>query len=251
MKPVKRMIVMPAFNAEKTLSATISAIPDRHLFDQILVVDDCSSDGTVGLAQSLGLRVIVHSENLGYGGNQKTCYTESLKSGAETVVMLHPDGQYDPRVLPAMVQLVELGICDVLLGSRIRTRQEALDGGMPIWKYVANRGLTFMENFALGQTLGEFHSGLRCYSRRALETVNFMANSNDFVFDQEFMIQAAHAKLKLGDIPVPVWYFPEASSINFKRSVKYGTQTLLTLGALFLHKTRLRRDPRFQVRVVK
>jgi glycosyltransferase involved in cell wall biosynthesis len=239
---------MPAYNAQSTITDTLNAIPEKHTFDEILVVDDCSSDQTVRVAESLGLRVITHKKNLGYGGNQKTCYTEALKFGAETVVMLHPDGQYDPRVLPAMVQIVELGVCDVLLGSRIRTRREALAGGMPLWKYIANRVLTFIENFALGQTLGEFHSGLRCYSRKALETVNFMANSNDFVFDQEFLIQAAHAKLKLGDIPVPVRYFPEASSINFKRSVKYGTQTLLTLGALLLHKTHLRKDPRFQIR---
>jgi glycosyltransferase involved in cell wall biosynthesis len=223
-------------------------LPKKDEYFEILVVDDKSSDETVSVAKGLGLHVIEHERNLGYGGNQKTCYAHALESGADIVVMLHPDWQYDARVVPLMVSLVELGICDVVLGSRIRTRKEALDGGMPLWKYIANRVLTFIENFALGQTLGEFHSGLRCYSRKALETVNFMANSNDFVFDQEFLIQAAHAKLKLGDIPVPVRYFPEASSINFKRSVKYGTQTLLTLGALLLHKTHLRKDPRFQIR---
>jgi len=241
---------MPAFNAAQTLKKTLDELPKKDEYFEILVVDDKSSDETVSVAKGLGLKVIAHERNLGYGGNQKTCYAHALDRGADIVVMLHPDWQYDARVVPLMVNLVELGICDVVLGSRIRTRKEALDGGMPLWKYIPNRLLTFIENLFLGQSLTEYHSGLRCYSRKALETVNFMANSNDFVFDQEFLIQAAHAKLRLGDIPVPVRYFPEASSINFKRSVKYGTQTLLTLGALFLHKTRLRSDPRFQIRVV-
>ena len=160
------------------------------------------------------------------GGNQKTCYKAALDAGADVVVMLHPDYQYDSRVVPHLVGLIELGICDVILGSRIRTRREALQGGMPHYKYLANRLLTVFENVMLGQNLGDFHSGLRAYRRSVLETIPFEKNSNDFVFDTQFLVQCVHFGFKLGDIPVPVRYFDEASSISFRRSVRYGSATV-------------------------
>ena len=233
---MKILVVMPAYNAEKTLKATIESIP-KNLGAEVLLVDDASQDNTGALARSLGLSVLVHSENKGYGANQKTCYGEALKRGADIIVMLHPDYQYDARLIPALIQPIELGVCDVMLGNRIRTRREALEGGMPVYKYIANRALTFLENFLLGQNLGEFHSGMRAYRRSALETVPWQKNSDDFVFDQEFLIQCAFFGIRMGDVPVPARYFPEASSINFRRSLKYGLETLARLALYFLAKT--------------
>src|SRR5207247_7564101 len=178
------------------------------------------------LARDLGLTVIVHPENRGYGGNQKTCYRHALEHGADIVVMIHPDYQYDSRVIPHAVGFIELGICDVVLGSRIRSRQEALAGGMPRWKYLCNRLLTFVENLALGQNLGDFHSGFRVYRRAVLERIAFERNSDDFVFDTQFLVQAVRLGFRLGDVPVPVRSFADASSINFKRSVLYGFSPL-------------------------
>ncbi|WP_298864096.1 glycosyltransferase family 2 protein [uncultured Gimesia sp.] len=221
--------VMPAYNAASTLERTISDIPEGSV-DEILLVDDCSSDNTVEVAKNLGLTVIQHERNTGYGGNQKTCYRYALDAGADYVVMIHPDYQYDSRVVPVAIELIRLGICDVILGSRIRTRAEALEGGMPFYKYIANRALTIIENMALGQNLGDFHSGFRAYRREVLEKIPFEKNSDDFVFDSQFLAQAVQFGFKLSDIPVPVRYFEEASSINFKRSSRYG---LLTLGVLF------------------
>jgi len=235
---------MPAYNAEATLEKTFNDIPEEFRKNLILV-DDCSSDGTVELALKLGISVVRHSTNKGYGGNQKTCYTQALGRGAEIIVMLHPDYQYDARVVGIMAQLIDLGNCQVLLGNRIRTRKEALDGGMPRWKYFINRASTFMENFILGQSLGDFHSGLRAYSREVLTTIPFDLNSNDFAFDQELLIQSVHFGFKLGDIPVPVRYFDEASSINFRRSLRYGIGALSTIGARWLHNARVRKDQRF------
>jgi len=234
----KVIAVMPAYNAAATLERTVADIPAGSV-DEIVVVDDCSRDNTVEIARALGLTVIPHERNLGYGGNQKTCYARALESGADYVVMIHPDYQYDSRVIPAAIDILRLGICDVMLGSRIRTRREALDGGMPIWKYLANRCLTFAENIALGQNLGDFHSGFRAYSRQVLETVPWQSNSDDFVFDSQFLAQAVHFGFKLGDIPVPVRYFDEASSINFRRSVTYGCSTLWVLAQFWLQKLRL------------
>lgn len=223
--------VMPAYNAATTLERTLRDIPPGTV-DEIILVDDCSSDRTVELAQSLGLTVIRHERNTGYGGNQKTCYTEALKRGADIVVMIHPDYQYDSRVIPIAAELIRIGNVDVILGSRIRTRAEALEGGMPAWKYVANRCLTIFENIVLGQNLGDFHSGFRAYRRSVLETVPWRENSNDFVFDTQFLAQAVFFGFRLGDIPVPVRYFSEASSINFRRSTRYG---LLTLWVMLLY----------------
>jgi len=237
-------IVMPAYNAEQTLRATLAEIPEGF-GDHRILVDDGSSDGTVKLARELGLTVIEHPVNRGYGGNQKTCYAAALKTDADVIVMLHPDNQYDARVAPVMVDLISLGICDVVLGNRIRTRAEALIGGMPRWKYIINRMSTFSENLVLGQSLGDFHSGFRAYSRRVLERIPFEENSDDFAFDQEFLIQAIGFGFKIGDVPVPVRYMKEASSISFRRSVRYGLGGLSAFGAMRLHKMKLRSDDRF------
>lgn len=240
----KVIAVMPAYNAEKTLAATLADMPVGSI-DEVLLVDDGSTDRTVEIAREMGLTVIVHPENRGYGGNEKTCYREALARGAGIVVMIHPDYQYDSRVIPNAVGIIELGICDVVLGSRIRSRQEALDGGMPVYKYISNRILTVIENFALGQNLGDFHSGFRVYRREVLERIPFERNSDDFVFDTQILAQAVRLGFRLGDIPVPVRYFDEASSINFRRSLRYGLLTLATLGRFWLDRLRLVRSPLF------
>ncbi len=216
--------------------------------DEIILVDDRSRDDTVAIAKGLGLTVIEHEQNRGYGGNQKTCYEEALGRGADYIVMIHPDYQYDSRVIPVAVEILRLGICDCVLGSRIRTRREALDGGMPRYKYLANRLLTFVENIALGQNLGDFHSGFRAYRREVLETLPWRRNSDDFVFDSQFLAQLVHFGFKIGDIPVPVRYFEEASSINFRRSVRYGLATLGVLGRFWMHRLKLWKSPLFTPR---
>jgi glycosyltransferase involved in cell wall biosynthesis len=241
---VNIVVVMPAYNAERTLKQTLEEIPTDSC-SSLLLVDDCSTDGTVALARSLGIDVIEHPTNRGYGGNQKSCYRAALERGADIVVMLHPDNQYDARCIPVMTRIVELGICDMVLGNRIRSRRQVLSGGMPAWKYFANRASTFVENFTLGTALGDFHSGFRAYSRQVLETVPFELNSDDFVFDQEFIMQARSMGFEIGDIPVPVRYFKEASSINFRRSSRYGFEAVKALGSLSLHRLGLRKDPRF------
>ena len=231
---------MPAYNAASTLEKTLRDIPPGSV-DEVLLVDDCSRDDTVAIARRLGITVVEHQHNKGYGGNQKTCYRYALDSGADIIVMIHPDYQYDSRVIPYAVGFLELGICDVVMGSRIRTRRETLEGGMPIYKYLCNRLLTMFENVGLGQNLGDFHSGFRAYRREVLETVPFRNNSDDFVFDSQFLAQCVHFGFKLGDIPVPVRYFKEASSINFRRSLQYGMQTVATVVKLWLHRLHLGR----------
>lgn len=240
----KVVAVMPAYNAETTLARTVADIP-QDTVDEIILVDDGSRDRTADVARELGLTVIVHERNRGYGGNQKTCYRHALDAGADYVVMIHPDYQYDSRVTGVAVELLRLGICDFVLGSRIRTRHEALSGGMPLYKYLANRLLTIIENMALGQNLGDFHSGFRAYRRQVLETVPFERNSEDFVFDSQFIAQAVQFGFKVGDIPVPVRYFDEASSINFRRSLRYGLSTLGVLAQFWMHRLKLRRSPLF------
>ncbi len=243
----KVVAVMPAYNAERTLAATLADMPPGSL-DEIILVDDGSKDRTVEVAREMGLTVLVHPENRGYGGNQKTCYREALARGADIIVMIHPDYQYDSRVIPHAVGFIELGICDVVLGSRIRSREEALRGGMPRYKYLANRFLTAVENLALGQNLGDFHSGFRVYRREVLENIPFERNSDDFVFDTQFLVQAVRLGFRLGDVPVPVRYFDEASSINFRRSVTYGLRTLGTVGTYWLDRLGIRRSPLFEKR---
>lgn len=241
------IVVMPAYNAATTLEMTYRDLPMAGI-SQVILVDDASSDDTVEVAARLGITVIRHEVNRGYGANQKTCYSAALDAGADIVVMVHPDFQYDSRIVPVLADIIELGICDVVLGNRMRSRAETLAGGMPVWKYLLNRTSTFFENFVLGETLGDFHSGLRAYSRGALESIPYELNSDDFAFDQEFLIEASHLGLRIGDVPVPVRYFPEASSINFKRSMRYGSDTLLTLMSLLLHNAGVRKDPRFKRR---
>jgi glycosyltransferase involved in cell wall biosynthesis len=240
----KVVAVLPAYNAEKTLAATLEDVPPGCL-GEIILVDDGSRDRTVELARELGLTVYTHPRNRGYGGNQKTCYARALERGADIVVMIHPDYQYDSRVIPHAVALVELDICDVVLGSRIRSRREAMDGGMPSYKYLSNRVLTLLENMTLGQNLGDFHSGFRVYRREVLERIPFEQNSDDFVFDTQFLVQAVRFGFRLGDIPVPVRYFREASSINFRRSVRYGLGTLGTLGLYALDRLNVYHSPLF------
>ena len=221
----KVVLVMPAYNAAETLTQTWREIPDGYV-DETLLVDDASRDDTVGIARALGIRVLEHARNRGYGGNQKTCYREALERGADIVIMLHPDYQYDPRLVPMMILPLQLGILDVMLGSRVRTRRECLDSGMPLYKYLGNRLLTFVENICLGQNMGEFHSGFRAYRREVLERLPFERFSDDFVFDSQFLVSAVDAGFRIGEIPVPVRYMPEASSIGFQRSVRYGLGTL-------------------------
>ncbi|MEZ5964191.1 MAG: glycosyltransferase family 2 protein [Planctomycetota bacterium] len=240
----KVIVVLPAYRAARTLESTVRAVPADFRCEFVLV-DDHSPDDTLEAAEKLGIRAVRHEKNLGYGGNQKTCYRLALEMGADIVVMLHPDYQYDPRVLPAMVEFIRLNICDVVLGSRIRSRREAVNCGMPAWKYLANRALTVVENVVLGQNLGDFHTGYRAYAREVLERIPWQANSDDFVFDSQFLAQVAFHRFRMSDVPVPCRYFKEASSINFKRSARYGLLTLWTLAQYLLAKIGVYRSPIF------
>ena len=222
----KVVVVLPAYRAERTLERTWKEIP-RDVVDEVLLVDDASSDGTVRLSQSLGIRTFLHDKNRGYGANQKTCYREALRLGAGIVVMLHPDYQYDPRLITAMAGMVASGVYDVVLGSRI-LGGTARSGGMPFYKYVSNRVLTAFQNLLLGTKLSEFHTGYRAYRRKVLETLPLLANSDDFVFDNQVIAQIVAQGYSIGEISCPTKYFPEASSINFGRSVRYGLGVLLT-----------------------
>ena len=243
-RPIKTIVVMPAYNAETTLERTFRDIPEGSV-DEVILVDDASQDSTVALARDLGMTVIEHEKNLGYGANQKTCYREALKRDADIVVMIHPDYQYDASLIPPIVDLLAGDHCDVLLGNRIRSRREALGGGMPVYKYLANRGLTIVENLWTGENLGEWHSGLRAYTREVLETLPWEGNSDDFVFDSQMLVQCVHFGFRIGDLPTPVRYMKEASSINFARSLEYGLLTLEVLVRWTLHKWKLRRDTLF------
>jgi glycosyltransferase involved in cell wall biosynthesis len=222
----KVVVVLPAYRAERTLERTWQEIP-RDVVDEVLLVDDASSDGTVRLSQSLGIRTFLHDRNRGYGANQKTCYREALRLGADIVVMLHPDYQYDPRLITAMAGMVASGIYDVVLGSRI-LGNTARSGGMPLYKYVSNRALTAFQNLLLGTKLSEFHTGYRAYRRQVLETLPLLANSDDFVFDNQVIAQIVARDYAIGEISCPTKYFPEASSINFARSVRYGLGVVVT-----------------------
>ncbi len=234
----KVVVIMPAYNAERTLEKTFHDIPEGSV-DEVILTDDGSADRTVEIAKSLGIKVISHAKNMGYGANQKTCYDAALESGADTIIMIHPDYQYDPRIIPSVLGFLSLGICDIIVGSRIRTRKETLEGGMPIYKYLSNRVLTAMENIVLGQNLGDFHSGFRAYTKEVLQSINYKSNSNDFIFDTEFLAQAVYLGFKVGDVPIPTRYFAEASSINLKRSLKYGIETLLVMLKYLMHKTKI------------
>jgi glycosyltransferase involved in cell wall biosynthesis len=236
----KVVVIMPAYNAARTLERTLADIP-RGCVDEVILADDCSADDTASLAERLGVRVLRHDNNRGYGANQKTCYDAALDSGADVIAMVHPDYQYDPRVIPFAIGFITADICDVIVASRIRTRRETLQGGMPVYKYLANRILTIIENTVLGQNLGDFHSGFRVYRRRVLETIPYRRNSDDFVFDTELLAQAVYHGFRLGDIPIPARYFPEASSIDLKRSITYGLGTLGVMVKYILQSGRIAR----------
>lgn len=233
----KIVVIMPAYNAEQTLEKTYADIP-HDMVDHIILVDDNSRDNTVAIARELGLEVIIHEKNLGYGGNQKTCYRAAFDHDPDIVVMIHPDYQYDATKIPELMRPIIRGDADAVFGSRI-LNQGALKGGMPLYKYLSNRVLTIAENLVLRQHLSEYHTGLRAYSSRLLRSLYLELNSDDFVFDTEIIVQATALGYRIQEIPVETRYFPEASSINFKRSLKYGVQTLLTLVRYQLHVSNL------------
>jgi len=224
----KIVVVMPAYNAAKTLRQTYQEVRDQHLVDHIILVDDGSSDETVALARSLeGVQVHVHEKNKGYGGNQKSCYRLALEAGADIVIMIHPDYQYTPKLIPALVCIIANGLHPCVLGSRILGGY-ALKGGMPFWKYISNRSLTLLENILLGAKLSEYHTGYRAFSREVLETLSLEENSDDFVFDNQMLAQILWHGFTIGEVSCPTKYFAEASSINLRRSIKYGFGCLHT-----------------------
>jgi glycosyltransferase involved in cell wall biosynthesis len=236
------VVVMPAYHAGRTLEATWRDLP-HDIVDDVVVVDDASDDDTVAVARLLGLEVILHPQNMGYGANQKTCYAEALARGADIVVMVHPDYQYDPRLVTAMAGMIGSGVYDMVIGSRI-LGGGALRGGMPVWKYFANRVLTLFENILLGAKLSEYHSGYRAFARPLLDAIAWQRNSDDFVFDNEILAQAIIGGFRIGEISVPTRYFAEASTIDFPRSVRYGfgvvrTALLAALARLGLYRHRL------------
>ena len=244
------VVVMPAYNAAKTVEKTHGDIPIQ-IVDRVILVDDASQDDTPEIARRLGLEVIVHLQNKGYGGNQKTCYIEALAQGADVVVMLHPDNQYDATRIPSMIRPILDGKADLVLGSRLLGGRDAtLKGGMPIWKYISNRFLTTVENLAFGTHLSEMHTGFRAYSRRLLTTIPFLLNSDDFVFDSEVIAQTVACGFRITEVPVPTRYFPEASSVNFRRSLVYGLSTLNVARKYWLNKMGIRKYPIFRKRLV-
>src|SRR5437867_12275007 len=240
----KVVVVMPAYNAAKTLRITYDAIPKGDV-DQVILVDDDSRDETLQIAKELRLEVFVHARNYGYGGNQKTCYTEALKAGADIIVMLHPDYQYDPTLLPNVVAPIKSGAADVVLGSRLLAGN-VVRQGMPWWKFLGNRFLTGVQNRVMGQKLAEFHTGYRAYSRRVLEEVPFLLNSDNFVFDQEMLVQAVHLGFRIKEVSVPTRYFAEASSASFVASTVYGLNILILLERYLLHRMSLVASKQFE-----
>lgn len=244
-KSPKIIVVMPAYNAEKTVRRTYDDLP-KDLISEVILVDDASADKTVESARKLGITVYVHKENKGYGGNQKTCYDQALRRNPDIVVMLHPDYQYDAKLAGVLCEPIVNGRADIMLGSRIQTRHQVLAGGMPLYKYFANRFLTLFENLAMGLNLSEYHTGFRAYSREVLKTIPYHKFSDDFVFDQQILISALSYGFNISEIPVPCKYFPEASSINFKRSIKYGLSTLWTVFSYLAHSTGIIRSKIFK-----
>jgi glycosyltransferase involved in cell wall biosynthesis len=243
----KVIVVMPAMNAASTLAQTVGSIP-RDWVDEVILVDDHSTDETLRLARNLPVRVVWHPHNAGYGANQKTCYLEALQRGADAVVMLHPDGQYEPGLIPAMVEPILSGRADLVLGSRFAEPGMALANGMPRWKYLANRGLTAAENAVAGTSLSEAHTGYRAYSRRLLLTIPFLRNAMDFSFDSELILQAAQFEMRIEEVPASCRYFHDASSVGFGSGAVYGLKTLWACTRLALHRagilpSRKFRDP--------
>jgi glycosyltransferase involved in cell wall biosynthesis len=239
----KVTVVLPAFNAEATLRQTVDEIPEGFI-DDLILVDDGSLDRTAEYAREIGLYTVVHDTNRGYGANQKTCYREALQRGADVVIMLHPDYQYTPKLLVALASLVAIGQYDLVLGSRILS-EGALRGGMPIYKYIANRALTLFENILLAKKLSEYHTGYRAFSSKVLTTLPLAENSDDFVFDNQMLAQAAYFGFRIGEVSCPSHYFPEASSINLRRSIVYGFGVVRTSIQYRLNKWRLIASPIF------
>lgn len=238
------VVVMPAYNAAKTLASTVGLIP-RDLVDHLVLVDDGSRDATVDVARELGIDVIPHHTNVGYGGNQKTCYTIALQLGADVVVMLHPDGQYDPTLIPSLVAPIVSGGADLVLGSRMLSRGGAAAGGMPRWKQVVNRALTAVENAALQANLSEAHTGYRAYSRRFLETVPWRRNDNGFVFDTQIIFQAHAFRTTVVEVPISTCYESDSSNISLREGIRYGVKTLLVAGRYASWRAGVRRDRLF------
>jgi glycosyltransferase involved in cell wall biosynthesis len=235
---------MPAYNAEKTLRMTYAELP-HDVVDLVILVDDGSSDETTRIARELGLELFVHNRNYGYGANQKTCYREALRASADIIVMVHPDYQYDPTLLPQVIAPIESGAADVVLGSRLLGGQ-AMQQGMPWWKYISNRFLTWCENKAFGLTLAEYHTGYRAYRREVLEAVNIDMNSDNFIFDQEIMVQFVQIGARISEVPVPTRYFPQASSASFIQSSVYGLSILWLLFRFVLHRMGIMRARQFE-----
>lgn len=241
----KIIVVLPAYNASKTLQKTYSEIP-FEIVDTVILVDDRSTDDTVAIAKEIGIEhIIIHEKNTGYGGNQKSCYNKALALGGDIVIMLHPDYQYDPRLIPSMSYLIDNDVYHVVIGSRILGKG-ALKGGMPLYKYIANRFLTFTQNILMNQKLSEYHTGYRAFSREVLENINYNANSDDFVFDNQMLAQIFHKGYEIAEITCPTKYFEEASSINLSRSITYGLGVLKTSLAYFLDKNRILSSPLFK-----
>ena len=241
----KVVVVMPAYNAGRTLRMTYEELP-KDTVSLVILVDDASTDATLEIARELGLEIFVHDKNYGYGANQKTCYTEALRAGCDIVVMVHPDYQYDPTLVPKIIEPIARGEADLVLGSRLKGGGSAIHQGMPWWKYVSNRFLTGVENLAFGLSLSEFHTGYRAFHRTVLETVNFRMNSDGFVFDQEIIAQAVAARFRFAEIAVPVRYFPEASSASFWASCVYGLKILWVVTRYLLHTSGIKRSRRLE-----
>ncbi|MBA2734887.1 MAG: glycosyltransferase family 2 protein [Acidobacteria bacterium] len=240
----KLVVVMPAFNAAKTLKMTYYDLPS-DIVDLVMLVDDGSSDETLEVARQLNLEIFIHRRNFGYGANQKTCYIEALRAGAEIIVMVHPDYQYDPTLLPRIIEPIEQERADVVLGSRL-LGLSPIAQGMPWWKYYGNRVLTKIENMVFGLQLSEYHTGYRAYHRRVLENINFYSNSDNFIFDQEIIAQAVDAQVKIVEVSVPTRYFPEASSASLAASVRYGLEVLWLMFRYRLHKSGTIRQKQFE-----
>ena len=243
----KVIAILPAYNAARTLKMTLDAIP-RDIVDDVVLVDDASKDNTVEVARALGLKTFIHQQNRGYGGNQKTCYREALKLGADIIVMVHPDFQYDPTFIPELVRPIAMGEYDAVFGSRMLVRKNALLGGMPYWKFIANIFLTKFENFILGMRLTEYHSGFRAYSKKVLETLPFELNSDYFVFDTEIIVQMKIAGFRIKEIPISTRYFPEASMIGIWRSTQYGLGILHVLWKYIFYRIGLKDYAEFHIK---
>lgn len=239
----KIFVVLPAYNAERTLTETYQEVP-LDVADGVLLVDDGSDDRTVSLAKRLGIETILHDRNYGYGRNQKTCYQEALRRNADIIIMVHPDYQYTPKLITAMASMIAFDVYDVVLGSRI-IGGRALKGGMPVYKYIANRLLTAFQNLILGSKVSEFHTGYRAFSREVLEVIPLQENSNDFVFDNEMLVQIIYFGYRIGEVSCPTRYFEGASSIGFRKAVRYGVGVVITTLKCLLHRVKLRKDPLF------